>query len=76
MNHTTRQLLAVTTAVLAGCTTLLAQKEIVELIKERGVDIKTVFGGAPCTKAWCDEIGADGYSASAPDCVDLINSIY
>ena len=57
-------------------TTLLAQKEIVELIKERGVDIKTVFGGAPCTKAWCDEIGADGYSASAPDCVDLINSIY
>ena len=27
MNHTTRQLLAVTTAVLAGCTTLLAQNE-------------------------------------------------
>ncbi len=57
-------------------TTLLVQKEIVELIKERNVDVKAIFGGAPCTKAWCDKIGADGYSSSAPECVELVNKIY
>lgn len=57
-------------------TTLLIQREIVELIKERGVAVKAIFGGAPCTKKWCDSINADGYSASAPDCVTLVDKIY
>ena len=40
MNHTTRQLLAVTTAVLAGCTTLLAQNE------PRRSTLQQRFGGS------------------------------
>lgn len=56
-------------------TTLLVQREIVELIKERGVSTKAIFGGAPCTKQWCDQIGG-GYSSSAPECVELVNKIY
>lgn len=48
------------------------QKEIVRSFDESGVSVLKVFGGAPCTKEWVDEIGGDGYSASAPEIVRLV----
>ena len=56
-------------------TTLQAQKELVEYVKEVEAPYKCVFGGAPCSKAWCDEIGADGYSETAADLVTLVDSL-
>ncbi len=56
-------------------TTLEAQREVVECVKENEAPYKTVFGGAPCSKEWCDEIGADGYSATAADLVTLIDGM-
>jgi len=56
-------------------TTLEAQRELVIAVKEADAPYKTIFGGAPCSKKWCDEIGADGYSATGGEIVDLVKSL-
>ncbi len=56
-------------------TTLEAQKELVEYVKEVEAPYKCVFGGAPCSQEWCDKIGADGYSETAADLVNLVDSL-
>ena len=56
-------------------TTLEAQRELVEYVKEIEAPYKCVFGGAPCSQAWCDKIGADGYSETAADLVVLVDSL-
>lgn len=55
-------------------TTLEGQRDIVNAIKETGASCKAIFGGAPCSQQWCDEIGADGYSKTAGEIVDLVKS--
>ncbi|MDR0524020.1 MAG: cobalamin-dependent protein [Candidatus Methanoplasma sp.] len=56
-------------------TTLEAQRELVEAVKEIGASYKCIFGGAPCSKQWCDEIGADGYSATGAEIIELVKSL-
>jgi corrinoid protein of di/trimethylamine methyltransferase len=56
-------------------TTLESQRELVEAKKEINAPYLCIFGGAPCTKAWCDEIGADGYSATAAEIIELVNAL-
>ena len=56
-------------------TTLEAQRELVEAVKEINGPYKCIFGGAPCSKAWCDEIGADGYSATGAEIIDLVKNL-
>lgn len=56
-------------------TTLEAQRWIVEAIDRSGIQCKTSFGGAPCSQAWCDEIGADGYSVTAADMVNVVEGL-
>ena len=46
-------------------TTMLAMKETVDLFKENGMDTKLIVGGAPVSKEFADEIGADGYAPDA-----------
>ncbi len=53
-------------------TTLEAQRRLVRTVREMDVPLKTIFGGAPCSQEWCDEIGADGYSATASEIVALV----
>ncbi|MDR3282758.1 MAG: corrinoid protein [Candidatus Methanoplasma sp.] len=56
-------------------TTLESQRELVEAVKEAGGPYKCIFGGAPCSRQWCDEIGADGYSATGAEIIDLVKSL-
>ncbi len=56
-------------------TTLEAQRERGEAVKEVEAPYKCIFGGAPCSKQWCDEIGADGYSETANDIIGLVGSL-
>ena len=48
-------------------TTMPHQKEIVNLLKDKGLraKYKVVIGGAPVNQKWADEIGADLYSPEA-----------
>jgi 5-methyltetrahydrofolate--homocysteine methyltransferase len=52
-------------------TTMPAMKGTVEAIRTTGVEVKIVIGGAPVTKEFADEIGADGYAQDAGSAVDV-----
>lgn len=56
-------------------TTLEAQRELVEAVKEVEAPYKCIFGGAPCSQEWCDEIGADGYSETANEIIGLVDRL-
>ena len=56
-------------------TTLEAQRELVEAVKEVEGPYKCIFGGAPCSQEWCDEIGADGYSETANEIIGLVDRL-
>jgi 5-methyltetrahydrofolate--homocysteine methyltransferase len=52
-------------------TTMPAMEETVQALKEAGLTVKTMVGGAPVTQAFADKIGATGYSEDAPGAVEL-----
>jgi 5-methyltetrahydrofolate--homocysteine methyltransferase len=54
-------------------TTMLSMRQTVAAIREAGLadTVKVLVGGAPVTQAYADEIGADGYGASAVEAVTV-----
>ena len=52
-------------------TTMPSMKGAVEAVRAAGVTAKVIIGGAPVTQAYCDLIGADGYSADAASAAEL-----
>jgi 5-methyltetrahydrofolate--homocysteine methyltransferase len=55
-------------------TTMPAIEQALKAIKEAGVLVKIMIGGAPVTQDYADQIGADGYAADAASAVDLAKS--
>jgi corrinoid protein of di/trimethylamine methyltransferase len=55
-------------------TTMPGQSEIVELLKELGLRDKyhVIFGGAPVTREWVDECGADSWGEDAWTAVTIL----
>lgn len=56
-------------------TTMMRMKDVVELKKEKGCQAKVVIGGAAITDSFAAEIGADGYSKDAAECVRLVERL-
>lgn len=56
-------------------TTMMRMKEVVELVRARGICCKVVIGGAAITESFAEEIGADGYSKDAAECVRLVERL-
>ena len=56
-------------------TTMMRMKEVVELAKEKGYTGKIMIGGAAITPGFAEEIGADGYSKDAAECVKLVERL-
>lgn len=52
-------------------TTMQRMREVIALVKERGLPAKVMIGGAVITQDYADEIGADGYSQDAAEAVRL-----
>ena len=52
-------------------TTMPGMKGAVEAIRAAGLDAKVIIGGAPVTQAYCEAIGADGYSPDAASAAEL-----
>ena len=52
-------------------TTMPNQAKTIAALKEAGLrdSVKVMIGGAPTTRAWADEIGADGYAEDAIEAV-------
>ncbi len=55
-------------------TTMLEMKDVIEVLEEEGLrdDVKVIVGGAPVTKEFADEIGADGWAPDAASAKDLV----
>ena len=51
-------------------TTMPAMRDTVRAIREAGLTVKVLVGGAPITSEFAREIGADGYSPDASSAVD------
>ncbi len=56
-------------------TTMMRMKDVVELVKEKGTPCKVMIGGAAITESFAEEIGADGYSKDAAECVKLVERL-
>ena len=56
-------------------TTMPVMAKTVEALKEAGLKVKTIIGGAPVTDAYAQQIGADGFSNNAPGAVELIRKL-
>jgi trimethylamine corrinoid protein len=48
-------------------TTMVGQKNVIEALEKSGLrpKVKVMVGGAPVTRSWAEEIGAEGYSEDA-----------
>jgi 5-methyltetrahydrofolate--homocysteine methyltransferase len=56
-------------------TTMMRMQDVVELCREKGCTSKVIIGGACITQSFADEIGADGYSKDAAECVKLVERL-
>jgi len=58
-------------------TTMRGQKGVVEALEREGLrcSVKVIVGGAPVTRQWAEEIGADGYAKDAMAAVALVKSL-
>ena len=54
-------------------TTMVRQKEIIEILLEDGLrsKVKVLVGGAPVNSEWAGKIGADGYGDNAAEAVKI-----
>jgi corrinoid protein of di/trimethylamine methyltransferase len=58
-------------------TTMMGQRRVVEALDKAGLRgrVKVLVGGAPVTREWAREIGADGYSEDAAGAVQVAKSL-
>jgi corrinoid protein of di/trimethylamine methyltransferase len=58
-------------------TTMRGQKDVIDALATAGLrqQVKVMVGGAPVTKKWADDIGADGWAQDAVAAVDLASRL-
>jgi len=58
-------------------TTMRNQKSVIEAVEKSGLRarVKVMVGGAPVSRRWADEIGADGYAPNAMAAVTLVQEL-
>jgi trimethylamine corrinoid protein len=58
-------------------TTMTNQRRLIGMLRDRGLrgKYKVLVGGAPASRKWAEEIGADGYAENAVAAVKLAKSL-
>lgn len=56
-------------------TTMPSMEKTVKALKDAGVKVKVMIGGAPVTQTYADKIGANGYAPDAATAVDLAKAL-
>lgn len=53
-------------------TSMLEQRKVIDALREAGIrdKVKVIVGGAPVTRAWAEEIGADAYGEDAFEAIN------
>lgn len=56
-------------------TTMVGQRALVDAVRQAGLRARVVVGGAPVTRAWAEQIGADGQADNAVAAVALAHRL-
>jgi 5-methyltetrahydrofolate--homocysteine methyltransferase len=56
-------------------TTMPQMQSVVKAVKDAGLNVRTIIGGAPVTQNFANEIGSDGYAADAASAVDVVKKL-
>ena len=58
-------------------TTMIGMRDVVELVRSRGLQdtVKVIVGGAPLSRSFADDIGADAYGFDAANAVERIREL-
>ncbi|SDL20239.1 corrinoid protein [Halarsenatibacter silvermanii] len=58
-------------------TTMMEMQNVIEVLEEEGLkdDVEVLVGGAPVTKEFADDIGADGWAPDAASAKDLVQEM-
>ena len=58
-------------------TTMTGQRNVIEALDDMGLrpKVKVMVGGAPVTRTWAEEIGADGYAEDAMSAVTMAKQL-
>jgi methylmalonyl-CoA mutase cobalamin-binding domain/chain len=58
-------------------TTMVKQRDVIEALDDMGMrpKVKVMVGGAPVTRTWADEIGADAFSEDAVGAVTVAKQL-
>jgi 5-methyltetrahydrofolate--homocysteine methyltransferase len=56
-------------------TTMPSMEKTIKAVRQAGLAVKTMIGGAPVTQAYADKIGADGFAPDAASAVDLAKAL-
>jgi len=56
-------------------TTMPAMEQTLKAVKDAGINVKVMVGGAPVTQGYADKIGADGYAPDAATAVDVAKQL-
>ena len=58
-------------------TTMVKQRDVIEALDDMGMrpKVKVMVGGAPVTRTWADEIGADAFSEDAVGAVSVAKQL-
>ena len=58
-------------------TSMPMQKEVIEALEKAGLrdKVKVIIGGAPTSREWAKEIGAEGYGANAAEAVEIAKKL-
>jgi corrinoid protein of di/trimethylamine methyltransferase len=57
-------------------TTMTGQKKVIDILNEKKIrdKFKVILGGAPVSKSWVEECGADGYADNAVSAVEIFKN--
>lgn len=58
-------------------TTMTGQKDVIQALESHALRprVKVIIGGAPITRSWAEEIGADGYGKDAQEALALAKAL-
>jgi 5-methyltetrahydrofolate--homocysteine methyltransferase len=56
-------------------TTMPGMEKTIKVLKDSGLNVKVMIGGAPVTQEYADKIGANGYAPDAASAVDLAKKL-
>ncbi len=56
-------------------TTMSVMQEVVDLVKARGLAVRTIVGGAPVSESFAKAIGADAYGFDAANAVERVKAL-